>query len=111
MVVGPEYPLMAATLAEPVVLAAAKETLYPDLNTNSDQYVVTETQFATPTLERSSSPLVLPESAPFQRLSMRSDSKQPHTNFQRELFDQPSERLPRLRTVTYCRCSAPTIRG
>ncbi|WP_049985436.1 hypothetical protein [Halobellus rufus] len=33
------------TLAEPAVLAAAKETLYPDLPDRSDQYVVTESQF------------------------------------------------------------------
>lgn len=39
---------MAATLSEPAVLAAAKETLYPDLDTNSDQYAVTETQFTKP---------------------------------------------------------------
>lgn len=49
MVVGPENPLMAATLAEPVILAAAKETLYPDLTISSEQYAVTETQFTTPT--------------------------------------------------------------
>jgi hypothetical protein len=36
---------MAATLAEPAVLAAAKETLYPDLPDTTDQYAVTETQF------------------------------------------------------------------
>lgn len=36
---------MTATLAEPAVLAAAKETLYPDLSTSKDQYTVTETQF------------------------------------------------------------------
>ena len=36
---------MAVTLAEPTVLAAAKDTLYPDLDTSSDQYAVTETQF------------------------------------------------------------------
>ncbi|MFC7009380.1 hypothetical protein [Halalkalicoccus salilacus] len=40
---------MAAPFAEPAVLAAAKETLYPDLNTNSNQYAVTETQFTTAT--------------------------------------------------------------
>lgn len=40
---------MAAPLAEPAVLAAAKETLYPDLNTNPNQYAVTETQFTTAT--------------------------------------------------------------
>lgn len=31
------------------MLAAAKETLYPDLNTNPNQYAVTETQFTTAT--------------------------------------------------------------
>lgn len=36
---------MTATLAEPAVLAAAKETLYPDLETATDKYTVTETQF------------------------------------------------------------------
>ncbi|MEF8894434.1 hypothetical protein [Halodesulfurarchaeum sp.] len=36
---------MTATLAEPAVLAAAKETLYPGQNTASEQYTVTETQF------------------------------------------------------------------
>lgn len=36
---------MAATLAEPVVLAAAKNTLYPDLDATQGQYAVTETQF------------------------------------------------------------------
>lgn len=36
---------MAATLTEPTVLAAAKDTLYPDLDTNTDHYAVTETQF------------------------------------------------------------------
>ena len=40
---------MAATLAEPAVLAAAKDTLYPDINSGSAQYAVTETQFTTPT--------------------------------------------------------------
>ncbi|ADJ16692.1 hypothetical protein [Halalkalicoccus jeotgali] len=40
---------MAATLAEPAVLAAAKETLYQNLNTDSEQYAVTETQFTTAT--------------------------------------------------------------
>lgn len=40
---------MAAPFAEPAVLAAAKEALYPDLNTNSNQYAVTETQFTTAT--------------------------------------------------------------
>jgi len=36
---------MAATLTEPVVLAAAKDTLYPDLDDGKDRYAVTETQF------------------------------------------------------------------
>ena len=36
---------MAATLIEPTVLAAAKETLYPDLDTDGGTYAVTETQF------------------------------------------------------------------
>ncbi|QKG94195.1 hypothetical protein HPS36_14925 (plasmid) [Halorubrum salinarum] len=36
---------MAVSLAEPTVLAAAKDTLYPDIATTSDQYAVTETQF------------------------------------------------------------------
>ena len=36
---------MAVSLAEPTVLAAAKETLYPDVDTTPDQYAVTETQF------------------------------------------------------------------
>ena len=36
---------MAVTLAEPTVLAAAKDTLYPDIDTTPDQYAVTETQF------------------------------------------------------------------
>ncbi|WP_246403613.1 hypothetical protein [Halobellus ruber] len=40
---------MAATLTEPAVLAAAKDTLYPDLDTDTGTYVVTETQFTTPT--------------------------------------------------------------
>jgi hypothetical protein len=40
---------MAATLTEPTVLAAAKDTLYPDLDTSIDQYVVTDTQFTQPT--------------------------------------------------------------
>ena len=40
---------MAATLTEPTVLAAAKDTLYPDLDTSSDHYAVTETQFTKPT--------------------------------------------------------------
>jgi len=39
---------MAATLTEPTVLAAAKDTLYPDLDTSSDHYAVTETQFTKP---------------------------------------------------------------
>jgi len=36
---------MAATLAEPVVLAAAKEALYPDLGASPTQYAVADTQF------------------------------------------------------------------
>ncbi|GEM_PF-4397998 len=36
---------MAATLAEPAVLVAAKTALYPDLSTSSDHYAVTETRF------------------------------------------------------------------
>jgi len=36
---------MAATLTEPTVLAAAKDTLYPDLDDDTDRYAVTETQF------------------------------------------------------------------
>ncbi|MGQ3330657.1 hypothetical protein [Halorubrum sp. FL23] len=36
---------MAVTLAEPTVLAAAKDTLYPDIDTSPDQYAITETQF------------------------------------------------------------------
>lgn len=36
---------MAVSLAEPTVLAAAKDTLYPNIDTSSDQYAVTETQF------------------------------------------------------------------
>ncbi|WP_330630517.1 hypothetical protein [Halocatena halophila] len=36
-------------LAEPTVLAAAKECLYPDLDRSQDQYAVTETQFTTRT--------------------------------------------------------------
>jgi hypothetical protein len=36
---------MAATLTEPAVLAAAKDSLYPDLDTSTDHYAVTETQF------------------------------------------------------------------
>lgn len=39
---------MAATLTEPAVLAAAKETLYPNLRTSSDHNAVTETQFTKP---------------------------------------------------------------
>jgi hypothetical protein len=38
---------MAATLTEPAVLAAAKDTLYPDLDTDTGTYAVTETQFTT----------------------------------------------------------------
>ncbi|MFB6252685.1 MAG: hypothetical protein ABEI27_13560 [Halobellus sp.] len=34
-----------ATLAEPAVLAAAKDALYPDLAERDDRYAVTETQF------------------------------------------------------------------
>ncbi len=37
--------VMAVSLAEPTVLAAAKDTLYPDIDTSPDQYAVTETQF------------------------------------------------------------------
>lgn len=40
---------MAATLAEPAVLAAAKDALYPDLEDEPDQYAVTETQFTVDT--------------------------------------------------------------
>ena len=40
---------MAATLAEPAVLAAAKDTLYPDSGSDTAQYAVTETQFTAPT--------------------------------------------------------------
>jgi hypothetical protein len=40
---------MAATLTEPTVLAAAKDTLYPDIGTSTDHYAVTETQFTKPT--------------------------------------------------------------
>jgi hypothetical protein len=40
---------MAATLTEPAVLAAAKETLYPDLDSSPEHYAVTETQFTKPT--------------------------------------------------------------
>jgi hypothetical protein len=40
---------MAATLTEPTVLAAAKDTLYPGLDTSPDHYAVTETQFTKPT--------------------------------------------------------------
>jgi hypothetical protein len=36
---------MVATLTEPTVLAAAKDALYPDLDTSTDHYAVTETQF------------------------------------------------------------------
>lgn len=36
---------MPVSLAEPTVLAAAKDTLYPDVATAPDQYAVTETQF------------------------------------------------------------------
>lgn len=36
---------MAATFTEPNVLAAAKDALYPDLDTSTDHYAVTETQF------------------------------------------------------------------
>jgi hypothetical protein len=36
---------MAVTLAEPAVLAAAKDTLYSDIDSSPDQYAVTETQF------------------------------------------------------------------
>ena len=36
---------MAATLAEPVVLAAAKEALYPDIENRPTRYAVTDTQF------------------------------------------------------------------
>ncbi len=49
MVVESEDPLMVAPLAEPAVLAVVKETLYPNLNTDSEQSAVTETQFTTPT--------------------------------------------------------------
>jgi hypothetical protein len=38
---------MAATLTEPAVLAAAKDTLYPKLDTTTERYAVTETQFTT----------------------------------------------------------------
>jgi hypothetical protein len=34
-----------STLAEPVVLAAAKDTLYPDLSSHPNRYAVTESQF------------------------------------------------------------------
>ncbi|WP_435102399.1 hypothetical protein [Halarchaeum sp. P4] len=37
------------TLAEPTVLAAAKDALYPDVADRPDQYAVTETQFTTAT--------------------------------------------------------------
>lgn len=36
---------MTGALAEPAVLAAAKDTLYPDLDSRGSQYAVTETQF------------------------------------------------------------------
>ena len=36
---------MAASLPEPAVLAAAKDTLYPDVDDEPDRYAVTETQF------------------------------------------------------------------
>lgn len=36
---------MAATLTEPVVLAAAKDALYPNLDNSPNQYAVTEAQF------------------------------------------------------------------
>jgi len=36
---------MAATPTGPAVLAAAKDTLYPALDTNTEQYAVVETQF------------------------------------------------------------------
>jgi hypothetical protein len=36
---------MGAALPEPVVLAAAKDALYPDLDTTTERYTVTETQF------------------------------------------------------------------
>ncbi|MFB6090012.1 MAG: hypothetical protein ABEJ97_03045 [Halobellus sp.] len=38
-----------ATLAEPAVLAAAKDALYPDLDDRDDRYAVTETQFTADT--------------------------------------------------------------
>jgi len=40
---------MGSPLTEPAVLAAAKDTLYPSLETRPDHYAVTETQFTTPT--------------------------------------------------------------
>jgi hypothetical protein len=40
---------MAATLPEGTVLAAAKDTLYPDLGDAESHYAVTETQFTKPT--------------------------------------------------------------
>ncbi|WP_017342062.1 hypothetical protein [Halorubrum sp. T3] len=40
---------MAVSLAEPTVLAAAKDTLFPDIETSPDQYAFTETQFTQPT--------------------------------------------------------------
>jgi hypothetical protein len=39
---------MAATLPEPAVLAAAKDSLYLNLHSNTTQYAVTETQFTKP---------------------------------------------------------------
>jgi len=36
---------MAVSLAEPTVLAAAKDALYPNIDTTPDQYAITETQF------------------------------------------------------------------
>jgi hypothetical protein len=36
---------MAATLTEPTVLAAAKDTLYPTIHDSANHYAVTETQF------------------------------------------------------------------
>jgi hypothetical protein len=38
---------MAAKLTEPAVLAAAKDTFYPDLDIDTGTYAVTETQFTT----------------------------------------------------------------
>lgn len=37
---------MAASLAEPVVLAAAKDALYPEVDNQPDRYAVTDTQFS-----------------------------------------------------------------